>query len=204
MPGTEFILTSLIVVLAPGTGVIYTVSTGLSSDWKASIAAAVGCTAGIIPHITACILGLSAIMDMSARTFHIIKMAGSIYLLYLAWSMWKGSNSLSFEKKEVKGKTGAIILKGFLINILNPKLTIFFFAFLPVFIVPDAAPAARQLIILSLAFMAMTLVVFIGYGLLAGAVSSFLIKSRKSAAGIQKCFALVFAATALKLAASRE
>ena len=131
MISAKFLLTSLVVVLVPGTGVIYTVSTGLAQRWRASIVAAVGCTLGILPHLTASILGLSAILHMSARAVQVIKFAGSIYLLYLAWSMWRETGALKLDPSAQKTNAPQIVLKGILINILNPKLTMFFFAFLP-------------------------------------------------------------------------
>jgi len=134
MLSTEFFLTALVVVLVPGTGVIYTVSIGLSHRWRASLAAALGCTAGILPHLTASILGLSAILHISARAFQVLKYAGSLYLLYLAWAMWRDTGSLKFDQPASKMSGFQIALKGFLINILNPKLTIFFFAFFPLFV----------------------------------------------------------------------
>ena len=129
MISAKFLLTSLVVVLVPGTGVIYTVSTGLALRWRASIAAAVGCTLGILPHLTASILGLSAILNMSAQAFRVIKIAGSLYLLYLAWSMWRDTGALKLDAAMQKTNASRIVLKGILINILNPKLTMFFFAF---------------------------------------------------------------------------
>lgn len=126
MVTTEFLLTSLIVVLIPGTGVIYTISTGLFQGWKASIFAAIGCTAGIIPHLLATIMGLAAILHMSAVTFQVIKYIGVVYLLYLAWSMWKQTGAMQLESSNHTLKALQIIAKGFLINILNPKLSLFF------------------------------------------------------------------------------
>ena len=134
MFNTEFLITSLVVVLIPGTGVIYTVSTGLFLGWRASIAAACGCTAGIIPHLSASILGLSAILHMSAVAFQAVKYAGAAYLLYLAWSMWRDTGALKFNSPSHKNGLRQIATRGFLINILNPKLSIFFLTFLPLFI----------------------------------------------------------------------
>ena len=204
MPNTEFLLTSLVVVLVPGTGVIYTVTTGLVQRWKASIAAAFGCTAGIIPHLTASILGLSAILNMSAQVFQIIKLVGALYLLYLAWGMWRDKGSLKLDQTVTKVKGFQIVVKGILINILNPKLTLFFFAFMPLFISPDAISPTKQMIGLSLIFMGMTLVVFVLYGILASVVSKFLLNSPKAIRGIQRSFAIIFASLAVKLALSEQ
>jgi len=200
MLSVEFLLTSLVVVLIPGTGVIYTISNGLFLGRRASIAAAFGCTAGIIPHLTASILGLSAILHMSALAFQVIKYAGIIYLLYLAWSMWRETGTLNFNNHSESKGMFKIAIRGILINILNPKLTIFFLAFLPLFIFPRALSPTMQLIILSLVFMAMTLVIFILYGLSANLVRRNVVNSPRLILILQRSFAAVFALFGLKLA----
>jgi threonine/homoserine/homoserine lactone efflux protein len=204
MFSTEFLLTSLVVILVPGTGVIYTVSTGLAQRWKASLAAALGCTAGILPHVTASILGLSAILHMSAQTFQVIKFAGTLYLLYLAWSMWQDTGSFKFDLSAPKMDAFQIIVKGILINILNPKLTIFFFSFLPLFVSPDAVSPTQQMIALSAVFMGMTFIIFALYGISASGISARLINSPRAIRRIQRSFALVFAGLAAKLALSEQ
>ncbi len=200
MFSTEFLITSLIVVLIPGTGVIYTISTGLFLGWRASIAAALGCTAGIIPHLSASILGLSAILHMSARAFQVIKFAGAIYLLYLAWGMWRETGALAFDSPSRKKDPGQIAVKGFLINILNPKLSIFFLAFLPLFISSNTSSPMFDMFILSLLFMGMTLIVFIVYGVLASRVRRYVVDSPKVIVWLQRSFAAIFAALGAKLA----
>ena len=197
---SEFLLTSLVVVLIPGTGVIYTVSTGLFSGWRSSIAAAFGCTSGIIPHLTACILGLSAILHMSALAFQVVKYAGVVYLMYLAWCMWRETGALQVNPPESPKSLWQIVVKGFLINILNPKLSIFFLAFLPLFVSSDASSPMFQLLILSAVFMAMTLVIFILYGLAANYVRKYIVSSSRVTAWLQKSFAAIFAVLGLKLA----
>ena len=204
MLSVEFLLTSLVVVVVPGTGVIYTVSTGLTQRWRASIIAALGCTMGIIPHLTASILGLSAILHMSAQAFQVIKFAGALYLLYLAWSMWRDTGTLSFDRSDQKTGGFQIALKGILINILNPKLTIFFFAFLPLFISPDTISPTRQMMGLSAVFMGMTFVIFALYGILASKISTYLTKSPKAIKRIQRSFAVIFAVLAAQLAFSEQ
>lgn len=200
MISIEFLLTALVVVLVPGTGVIYTVSTGLALRWRASIAAAIGCTAGIIPHLTASILGLSAILHSSALVFQFLKVVGSLYLIYLAWSMWRDTGSIQLDGHSSPKNAFQIILKGILINLLNPKLTLFFFAFLPQFISVHGSSPPQQMIILSAIFMLMTLVIFIVYGILASGLSLYFLRSPKAMRYGQRIFALIFAVMAAKLA----
>lgn len=197
---TEFLLTSLVVVLVPGTGVIYTVSTGLFMGWKASIAAACGCTMGIVPHLLASIVGLAAILHMSSLFFQILKFAGVAYLLYLAWSMWRETGVLKFEAQDKSKGIWQIISRGFLINILNPKLSIFFLAFLPQFVPASSTSPLPQMFLLSAVFMSMTLGIFIIYGALAHSVRTYVVNSPKLILRLQRTFAITFAVLGSKLA----
>jgi len=201
---TEFLLTSFVVVVIPGTGVIYTVSTGLALRWRASIAASLGCTLGILPHLTASILGLSAILHMSARAFQVLKIVGALYLLYLAWSMWRDTGRIKFDSTVEKKNAFQIALKGILINILNPKLTLFFFAFLPLFVSAEAVSPTLGMLALSAVFMGMTFVVFALYGILASGISTYLTNSPKAIKRMQRSFAVIFAALAAQLALSEQ
>jgi threonine/homoserine/homoserine lactone efflux protein len=196
----EFLITSLVVVLIPGTGVIYTVSTGLFLGWRASIAAAFGCTAGIIPHLSASILGLSVILHMSAVAFQVIKYAGAVYLLYLAWSMWRETGVIKFNSPAHKNSFRQIAIRGFLINILNPKLSIFFLAFLPLFVSPNSSAPMFEMFMLSVVFMAMTLIIFILYGISANGVRRYVINSPRVITRLQRSFAAIFAVLGVKLA----
>jgi threonine/homoserine/homoserine lactone efflux protein len=193
-----------VVVLIPGTGVIYTVSTGLFVGWRASIAAAIGCTAGIIPHLTASVAGLSAVLHMSALAFQVLKYAGSIYLVYLAWAMWRETGTFKLKRPEQRCGFVNTAIRGILINILNPKLSMFFWAFLPLFVTDGAATPLEQMLLLSAIFMAMTLVIFILYGLLASGVSTYFTKSHKLTIRLRRIFAVLFAALAVKLAMSEQ
>jgi threonine/homoserine/homoserine lactone efflux protein len=204
MFSTEFLLTSFVVVIIPGTGVIYTVSTGLVLRRRASIAAALGCTLGILPHLTASILGLSAILHMSARAFQVLKIVGALYLLYLAWSMWQNTGTIKFDRAVEKRNAFQIALKGILINILNPKLALFFFAFLPLFVSADTTSPTGEMLGLSAVFMGMTFVIFALYGILASGVSAYLANSPKAIKRIQRSFAIIFAALAVQLALSER
>jgi threonine/homoserine/homoserine lactone efflux protein len=177
MIGIEFFITSLIVVLVPGTGVIYTVSTGLVHGRRASVFAAIGCTAGILPHLLATVLGLAAIMHTSAFLFQALKYAGVLYLFFVAYATWRDTSAFAIDEKPSTKTAVGLVVKAFLLNILNPKLTIFFLAFLPQFIQPDSAEPLYQLLLLSATFMAMTLIVFIAYGFLAHAFRKCVIES---------------------------
>ncbi len=198
---TEFLITSLIIVLMPGTGVIYTVSTGLTRGGKASLFAAIGCTGGIVPHLIASVFGLAAVLHASALAFQVFKLLGVVYLAYLAWSMWKESGTIEFGRQPNDVGYEKIALRAFLINILNPKLSIFFLAFLPQFVPAMTESPVSYMLVLSGVFMLMTLIVFIGYGLLANYIRYYMLHSPELIRRIQKIFAGIFVALGVKLAA---
>src|SRR2546430_3666952 len=125
----EFLITSLIVIVSPGTGVLYTLAAGLSRGARASVVAAFGCTLGIVPHMAAAILGLAALLHTSALAFQTLKYLGVAYLLYMAWSALKEKGALSVEKEVGAHSAVDVTVTAILINILNPKLSIFFLAF---------------------------------------------------------------------------
>jgi threonine/homoserine/homoserine lactone efflux protein len=200
MISVEFLITSLVVVLIPGTGVLYTVTTGLLMGKRASIFAALGCTFGIVPSLLASIMGLAIIIHTSALAFQVVKYIGVAYLLFLAWSMLRNSGSLCINEQQEKQNLFSVAFKGFLINILNPKLTIFFLAFLPQFIPFQTQQPTYSMLLLGAVFMVMTFFVFIIYGLLATSVRSYIINSVKISTIIQRVFAGSFAALGLKLA----
>lgn len=204
MINPEFLFASLVVVLIPGTGVIYTITTGLTLKWRASIAAAIGCTLGIVPHILTSILGLSALLDMSAQVFSALKMAGTVYLLYLAWNMWHEAGTLEINKKSNETSAAQIVIKAIAINLLNPKLTIFFFAFLPLFVSKNSSSPTMEMMMLSTVFMGMTFLIFALYGILASGISAYLINSSKAVKRLQQTFAVILAAFAVKLAFSEK
>jgi len=201
----EFLVTSLIVVLIPGTGVIYTVSTGLVAGRRASLFAALGCTLGIVPHLLATVLGLAALLHSSALAFQTLKYAGVAYLFYVAWATWRDRSAFAVEAGQAaRSSASAVVIKAFLLNILNPKLTIFFLAFLPQFVTPDAARPLLQLFALSGVFMAMTFVVFVAYGLLAHAFRHAVIESPRVQAWLRRGFAAAFVGLGANLAWSEK
>lgn len=204
MVTTQFLLTSLIVALVPGTGVIFTVSTGLMQGRRAALFAALGCTVGIIPHLLATILGLAALMHTSALAFQTLKYAGVVYLLYLAYATWQDTSTFQLDTSSSRSTAGGLMLKAVLLNLLNPKLTIFFLAFLPQFISPATASPLTQLLLLSGLFMAMTLVVFAAYGLLAHAFRTRVIASERVQTWLRRSFAAAFAALGIRLACSER
>jgi threonine/homoserine/homoserine lactone efflux protein len=200
----EFLITSLVVVLVPGTGVVFTVSTGLSQGGRASFFASIGCTLGIVPHLLATVLGLAAVMHTSALAFQALKYAGVAYLFYLAVITWRDRSPIAVQA--IPGKDGALglVVRAFLLNILNPKLTIFFLAFMPQFVEPGTGSPLVQLLALSAVFMAMTFGVFVVYGLLAHAFRKAVVESPRVQAWLRRGFAGAFAGLGAQLALSER
>jgi threonine/homoserine/homoserine lactone efflux protein len=200
----EFLFTSLVVVLIPGTGVIYTVSTGLAQGRKASVFAALGCTAGIVPHLLATILGLAAVLHTSALAFQALKYAGVAYLFYIAFATWRDKSAFAIDGSASTGTAAGLVVKGFLLNILNPKLTIFFLAFLPQFVQPGTTEPLIQLLVLSATFMAMTFIVFVAYGVLAHGFRKTVIESPQVQTWLRRGFAATFASLGANLALTEK
>jgi len=196
----EFLLTTLVIVASPGTGVLYTLAAGLSRGAKASILAAFACTLGIIPHMAAAITGLAALLHTSALAFEVIKYLGVAYLLYMAWATLKEKGALSVDTQVAPQSARKVLVEGVLINILNPKLSIFFFAFLPQF-VPASAPDALPLMLeLSAVFMLATFVIFAIYGVFAAAVRQHIVSRPRVLTWMRRTFAAAFVGLGIKLA----
>lgn len=195
-----FLLTTLIVVVSPGTGVLYTVGAGISRGSRASIIAAFGCTLGILPQMAAAILGLAALLHTSGLAFQTLKYLGVAYLLFLAWNTLKDRGALRIESN-VKGQSAwRVVVTAILINVLNPKLSIFFVAFLPQFVSAHERHPLPRMLELSGVFMLMTFVVFVGYGLFAASVRKQLLSRPSVLVWMRRTFAAAFVGLAARLA----
>jgi len=199
----EFLLTTLILVVTPGIGVLYTVAAGLARGAKAGVLAAFACTLGILPHVVAAITGLAALLHTSAVAFQVVKYLGVAYLLYMAWSTFRDRGALTVEEDTTPRSAREVIVSGVLVNILNPKLSIFFVAFLPQF-VESGSPALPQLLALSAVFMGATFVVFAGYGLFAAAIRQHVISRPQVLIWMRRVFGGAFLALGAKLAATQR
>jgi threonine/homoserine/homoserine lactone efflux protein len=170
----EFLLTSLVVVLIPGTGVVYTVSSSIGGGWRRGLFAAIGCTLGIVPHMLAAMLGLSAIMQAGSVVFEAVRWAGVAYLIFMGVSMIREGGTLQLDDHDDRcfsiGSMGVVVRRAILLNLLNPKLTMFFFAFLPQFLDTPPGLLDARLIGLGGIFMLMTLAVFAVYAYASAAI----------------------------------
>lgn len=203
MLSIQFLLTAFVVVIAPGTGVIYTLALGLGQGRRAALWAALGCTFGIVPHLAAATLGLAAVLHTSALLFNIVKYAGVAYLLYLAWGSLKSGGALNIASERTAEPGWRIARRGALINILNPKLSIFFLALLPPFLSGNPATVTAEMALLGLVFMLMTFAVFVAYGLFAASARDWVLGSERVMRWLSRSFAGLFAALAGRLALER-
>ncbi|MBJ3764195.1 LysE family translocator [Maribius pontilimi] len=199
----QFLLTAFVVVIAPGTGVIYTLAIGLGQGRRAALWAALGCTFGIVPHLLAATLGLAALLHTSALAFQIVKFAGVAYLLYLGWQALRSGGALNVAARDGSDPGPRIARRGALINILNPKLSLFFLALLPPFLSGTPATATAEMLVLGAVFMAMTLAVFALYGVAAAQVRARVLSSERALRWLSRGIAATFAALAGRLAVER-
>ncbi len=196
----EFLLISFIVVASPGTGVIYTLAAGLAHGGRASVLAAFACTLGIVPHLLAALLGLAALLHTSALAYEAVRYAGVAYLLWMAWQTLRERGALSVTPAAGRRSALRVLVDGIAINILNPKLSIFFVAFLPQFIAADEARPLLRMVELSGVFMAMTFAVFVVYGLFAAAMRAHVISRPAVMTWMRRTFAAAFVMLGLRLA----
>ena len=198
--GIEFLITSLVVVISPGPGALLTVAAGLSGGARAAAVTALGCTLGIVPHLLAAVTGLAALLHASATAFDVLRYAGVAYLLYMGWATWRSPAALEVRADAPARSTGGRIAEAMLVNLLNPKLSLFFLTFLPQFITPGEAQPAERMAQLSLVFMAMTLVVFLGYGVFAARFRDQVLQRPSVLVWLRRGFAAAFVALGGKLA----
>lgn len=195
-----FLVTALVIVATPGTGALYTIAAGLARGTRAALLAAFACTLGTVPHLLAAITGLAAVLHASGVAFEAIKYLGVAYLLWMAWSTWRDTGALRVEDAPRPGSRRAVIVSGITVNLLNPKLTIFFFAFLPQFVPASTPHATVHMLLLSSVFMAMTFVVFALYGAVAGVLRDRVLSRPRLVDRIRKTFAASFAILGARLA----
>jgi threonine/homoserine/homoserine lactone efflux protein len=195
-----FLITSFVIVATPGVGALFTLSEGMRHGARAGVVAAFGCTLGIVPHLAAAITGTAALLRASGLAFEVMKLLGVAYLLVLAVTTWRDRSEIVIEDSPARRSSGRVIGSAVLANLLNPKLTIFFFAFLPQFVARHGQHQLTSMLSLSAVFMLMTFVVFAVYGALAGAIRRRLIGRLRLAVRIRRVFAASFVALGARLA----
>ena len=197
---TAFLVTALVIVATPGTGALFTIAAGLARGTRAALLAAFACTLGTVPHLVAAVTGLAAVLHASGVAFETIKFLGVAYLLWMAWSTWRDTGALRVEDAPRAGSRRSVIVSGITVNLLNPKLTIFFFAFLPQFVSGAGGSATAQMLLLGAVFMAMTMAVFAAYGATAAVLRVRVLSRPRLVRRIRRTFAASFAVLGARLA----
>lgn len=196
-----FLLTTFAVVVTPGTGVVHVLATGLSHGRRASLIAAFGCTLSVLPHLLAGVTGLAALLHTSPVAYDTVKYLGVAYLLYMAWATLreKGTPEVPGEKGSAP-PAGRAIASAALLNVLNPKVTMFFVAFLPQFVPAGRSGSVAELLRLGAVFMAVTFAVFALYGMCAAAVRDRVLARPGVLTGLRRVFAVCFVGLGARLA----
>lgn len=200
----EYVATSIVVILLPGTGVLYTLAFGLSKGWRASVLAALGCTLGILPHVAASVAGLAALLHTSALAFETVRYLGVAYLFWMAWGVLRDKGALQVSGRDGPVPAARIVANGVLLNILNPKLSLFFLAFLPHFVPADAPSPTAYMLELAGLFMLLTFVAFVGYGGFAATARRYVVSRPGVMLWLRRGFAGAFGALGLRLAFSER
>ena len=204
-----FMAAGILLNLTPGPDVLYVVSHSLRSGWRSGAVAALGITAGCFVHIVAAGLGVSAVLMASDTAFSVLKWLGAGYLAYVGWTMLISDNPKSASNSIADGvvATGAtgqnhlrnVFVNGFWTNALNPKVALFFLAFLPQFISPGADSKTLAFLLLGLVFNFNSLWVNLGYAALGAAVSQRMVSWQQAMAWLPRVAGLVFIGFGLKL-----
>ena len=195
-----FIAASALLGITPGPDIIYVVMRGAAQGPRAGLAAAAGLCTGIVGHITLCAAGLSAIIAGSAMAFTVIKFAGAAYLVWLGIAMWRSRGGIDFGGDMPAQRVAGIYRQSIVMNLLNPKVALFFLAFLPQFVTPDGAPVALQLTVLGLIFMAVSFIVMGGAGLAGGQVRRLLVRGGGAGRWLERGAGTVLIALGIRLA----
>ena len=198
----SFLLTALVICVTPGTGALFTLAAALGRGARAGLLAAFACTIATIPHLLAAVTGLAALLQASGVAFQVVKYAGVAYLLWMAWSTWRDTGALRIEADETPASRRAVIVSAIGVNALNPKLTIFFFAFLPQFVPAGTDHELGWMLGLGGVFVLMTYLVFVAYALAAASVRHQVVSRprivRRVRRGFAACFVLLSGRLALE------
>lgn len=200
----DFLLTSLLIVISPGTGALITLSTGLQQGARCALVAAAGCTLGVVPHMLAAVTGLAALLQANPLAFGFVKYIGVAYLLFMGWQTLRNSGPLSLTQSSMQPSQGALVRYAILANALNPKLSVFFLAFLPQFVTSGDPHPVRTMLLLSTLFAVMTLAIFAFYGAFAARVRHLILGNIRVINGIRWSVSVAFIVLAVKLALSHQ
>ncbi len=196
----SFFATAVLLAYAPGPDIVFVLAQSAVYGAKAGLATTCGLMTGLCVHTALVTAGVAALIQASPTAFLLLKAAGALYLLYLAWLSWRAGAMRADGVKPAFPGCLALYRRGIFMNVTNPKVSIFFLAFLPQFVRPGAGDELAQLLGLSATFMLMTFVIFAIYGLLAHAFRKAVVESQQVQAWLRRGFAASFAGLGANLA----
>ncbi|NGQ93774.1 LysE family translocator [Brevibacillus sp. SYP-B805] len=199
-----FLAACVLLTLMPGPDILFVIMQSISQGRKAGIATALGLCSGVTVHTLAAALGISAIIAQSAALFHALKVAGACYLLYLAWQAVREGHSALTAEAVPQLPLPELYKRGILMNVLNPKVSLFFLAFLPQFVTPGAGSAAMQMIVLGLLFMLQAIVIFTIVAVFAGSLGRKLFDNPRIGRYVNLAKAGLFAFIGIRLVLPEE
>jgi threonine/homoserine/homoserine lactone efflux protein len=199
-----FLGVALLLGMSPGPDNVFVLMQSATHGRRAGLLVTLGLCTGLLGHTAAVALGLAAVLAASATAFTVLKLAGAAYLLYLAWGAWRAPVGIMGGETLAPMQPGRMYLRGVLMNLSNPKVAIFFLAFLPQFVQPGAGPVAVQVAWLGLLFILATLLVFGGFAWFASLIGGWLRGSARAQQVLNRLAAVVFAGLALRLAFSER
>ena len=196
----SFLLTAFVICVTPGTGALFTLAAALGRGARAGLLAAFACTVAVIPHLLAAVTGLAALLQASGVAFQVVKYAGVAYLLWMAWATWRDTGALRIEAGDAPATRRAVIVSAIGVNALNPKLTIFFFAFLPQFVPTGTEHELGWMLGLGAVFVLMTYLVFVGYAVAAASLRHQVLTRPRVVQRVRRAFAACFVLLSGRLA----
>jgi threonine/homoserine/homoserine lactone efflux protein len=199
-----FFAASIILALAPGPDNIFVLTQSALYGKIAGLFVTMGLCTGLIFHTTAVALGVALIFQASTIAFTVLKLLGALYLLYLAWQVFRASATVLSEKENGRLGLGKLYGRGIIMNITNPKVSIFFLAFLPQFADPNRGPLSLQLVLLGCVFIFATILIFGSIAFLAGTIGAWFSRSSKVQLIMNRLAGTVFILLAVKLATIRQ
>jgi len=194
-----FLGASVALTIAPGPDNIFVLTQGIARGRKAAIITALGMCSGISVHTTAAAFGISALFYSSAIAFNLVKYAGAAYLLWLACKTLKKRSAVSLAAADDRSSM-TLFKRGFIMNVLNPKVAMFFLAFLPQFVSPDADYFALQMLLLGFMFMSQAVLIFTLIGFFSGSIGNFILARPEIARRFDWLTAGIFTSLGIKLA----
>lgn len=199
-----FFTASVLLALTPGPDNLFVLTQAAQRGKMAGIAVTIGLCTGLLVHTSAVALGVAAIFQASAFAFSLMKYIGAAYLLYLAYQSFVAGTGGDGERQSQNLSLGRLYGRGIIMNVTNPKVSLFFLAFLPQFTDPNFGPLVPQILILGLLFILSTILIFGGISLLAGGIAGHFRKSARAQAILNRLAGTVFIALAIKLAMVRR